>query len=599
MTLETGFTIDGCKVIPQEGRIVGPNGACRVEPKAMAVLLELARHAPQLRTRQQVVQAVWPRGHVSDDVLTRCVAQLRRALGDQARPARLLETVPKRGYRLCVKPIALPTEGSEAPTTQAAPPAVARGTLVVLPLRHLSPTGQAYVADGVTELLIMRLCALRDVRVISRTTASRLAQADGGMVAIAQACRADWVVEGSVLQEGDRVQVVVQLIDAHTDVHLWAADFVRDLQDLLSLQNQIAAELAAAIRGQIGHVTWATGRAPSMSPEGVREYLHARQLMSRRTTAALRDAVRLFESVTASTPDFAEAWVALAECELMLAHYGAPDALQLIAGCHDDLEEAFRLDPDSPVACAARSSARLFFERDLDGAARDAERAVDLLPQHVMGLLAMANVCVVRGDFAAASSWIARAHEADPLDVGIAMNVGDHLLLQHRYHEAVQALREAVDIVADHRPSQLRLAWALALEGQGDAAVALLARIADAGRADGPWLEYAALVASACGQLEAAQRYEHALGNLARQMPVSAWSRARAAAAAGRIDDALRWLQKADQQKSSSMVFVQLTPAFDCLRGLRTFDDLAARAVPLSRMLGEMHPGRRPTPEQA
>lgn len=104
MDLESGFSIAQREVVPLEGRVRGPGGVVHVEPKAMQVLLELARHAPAVRSRAQIEQAVWPRGFVSEDVLTRCIGQLRRALGDDTRPPALLETIPKRGYRLRVAP---------------------------------------------------------------------------------------------------------------------------------------------------------------------------------------------------------------------------------------------------------------------------------------------------------------------------------------------------------------------------------------------------------------------------------------------------------------------------------------------------------------
>lgn len=115
MPLRTGFRIGPREVRPLEGRVHGPQGDCRIEPKAMEVLLELARHAPEVRSREQIEHCVWPRGYVSEDVLTRCIGQLRRALGDAARSPALLETIPKRGYRLRVvpQPLAQAHEGQD------------------------------------------------------------------------------------------------------------------------------------------------------------------------------------------------------------------------------------------------------------------------------------------------------------------------------------------------------------------------------------------------------------------------------------------------------------------------------------------------------
>ncbi len=132
MDLESGFWLAGRSVLPVEGSVAGPAGLQRIEPKAMAVLLELARHAPQTRSRAQIEQTAWPRGHVSEDALTRCIGQLRRALGDDARAPELLETVPRRGYRLRATPQALvdprAPAASGASAGAAGPPAAWTGT---------------------------------------------------------------------------------------------------------------------------------------------------------------------------------------------------------------------------------------------------------------------------------------------------------------------------------------------------------------------------------------------------------------------------------------------------------------------------------------
>ena len=161
VNLQEGFRLGPFEVVPQRNRIAGPGGDTRVEPKTMAVLLELAAAAGGTVDRESLIRAVWPRGFVTDDVLTRCVGQLRKALGDSARSPRFLETVPKTGYRL-VAPV--------RPRTQAMPgqPPAGEG-VVVLPFQNLSASGQdQYVADGLTEMVLARHGARRGQRFSTR-----------------------------------------------------------------------------------------------------------------------------------------------------------------------------------------------------------------------------------------------------------------------------------------------------------------------------------------------------------------------------------------------------------------------------------------------
>ncbi len=96
--------------------------------------------------------------------------------------------------------------------------------------------------------------------------------------------------------------MIAQLIDARTSAHVWAADYVRDLQDLLPLQNEIALRLATAIRAQLGAESGPPDRLPSLPPQVMRDYLHGRQSIAQRTLASLGEAAGLFEVVTAAAP---------------------------------------------------------------------------------------------------------------------------------------------------------------------------------------------------------------------------------------------------------------------------------------------------------
>jgi len=565
MGLHEGFRIGEYGVFPLEGRITGPGGSLRVEPKAMAVLVELARHAPEVRSRAQIEQVVWPRGFVSDDALTRCIGQLRRALGDDSKSPTLLETIPKRGYRLRA---AVCSRGS---TSRA----VAKTeSLLVLPFRHLSNSTETFIADGLTELLILRLCSVHGLRILSRTTAMEFASTTVGLADIAARSGADWVVEGAVLQFGDQVQVVAQLVDARTDAHVWSGNHTRGLQDLLAVQNDIAESVAAAISVQLARDGGPAWRAPVLAPPVMRNYLRARHLMSRRTVPALREALAALEAAIAESAEFAPAWASRAECELLLMHYGAAPTEALLGPCESHLERALALDPNLGIALSARAGLRFFFALDFDGAERDVQRALALLPSWGTAMVLLASLSAVRHRFAEASAWIGQALLVDPLDVGTNMNLGDHMILQRRWSDAVGALRRALELAPGHRPSQFRLAWALALGSRGDAARETLAACRVDGSTDAAWLEYAALVEGACGDARTAAMHDDALVRLGASQRVSAWSIARSAAAAGRREAALAALNAAVRERSSSLPFLRLTPAFEILHGEARFEAL-------------------------
>jgi TolB-like protein len=155
------------------------------------------------------------------------------------------------------KPAAASTAPVSVSPAPAAPRASAHRTdgsiaLAVLPLNSFSPdAGDEYVADGMTEALIAELAQVHGLRVISRTSSMRYKGAQRALPDIARELDVDMIVEGSIVKAGNRLRVTAQLIDANSDEHVWAATYDRAVQDLLVVQQEIAAavtgEIAAAL----------------------------------------------------------------------------------------------------------------------------------------------------------------------------------------------------------------------------------------------------------------------------------------------------------------------------------------------------------------
>ena len=573
--LESGFCIGDAVIRPVEGLVDGPCGRVRIEPKAMAVLLELARNAGEVCSREQLQQTVWPRGFTTDDVLTRCIGQIRKALGDDPKRATHIETLPRRGYRL-LSPIARIDAGRTARGNTV--PATEPDRLIVLPFQYLASASDSYVADGIVELLTAQLSSFRGLRVISRTTAMHFKDTPMSLTEVAERTGADLAVEGSVLQAGSRVQVVVQLIDTRTDLHIWAEDYVRDIGDLLVLQNEIAKRIAAAIRLQAGAGDAPTPRPAAVLPsDTMLAYLRGRDCLSQRTTESLRDAVTHFSVVCASVPDYAPAWASRAEAQFMLTHYGADPSDAGLAACRADLDCALGLDPNNAIALACRGVLQLTAERDTRSAEQDLLAALASQPGYSIAMLSLANLYAIQGRFSDATNWLEQALLVDPLDVGINMNWGDHLILQRRYDDAIAALDKALELAPAHRPAALRRCWALSLAGQATTAARVIKTLGPESDYDWQWHEYAAIAAGASDDRASAGRQWRELLRINELKPVSPWSMARGAAAAGDREASLDWLRRAQAQNSTSFPFAAVTPAFDTLR-----NDPAFKRVTLS-----------------
>jgi TolB-like protein/DNA-binding winged helix-turn-helix (wHTH) protein/Tfp pilus assembly protein PilF len=567
--LSPGFRLNGWAVWPASGEIDSPAGRVRVEPKAMAVLVMLAEAGGAVVSREALIRGVWPRGFVTDDVLTRCISQLRKSFGDPAAEPMFLQTIPRRGYRLVcrIEP------GMVASPAAPGPP---DATLLVLPFQSLGAESDSCVADGLTELLIARLSALRQVRVISRTTAMKYRHCALSIPEIAAQVGATWVVEGSVLGTANRIQVVAQFIDAQADAHVWAETYVRDLEDLLTIQNEIANRVAASVKRKLQIDEVPGGPTATLSALELRQYLRGRQLISRRTPEALREALGLLQQLAAGAPDYAPAWSSIAEIRFMLMHYGEEPAARMLDPCRESLQRALTLRPDDPQSLGLAGILELLLDWRPERAMLTLARALEQRPSYTMAMLGLANACAVTARFAEAEAWMRHALECDPLDVGLNMNLGDHLILQGRFAAAAHALAAVDSLSPGHRPSLLRRAWALALAGERCAAADTLARARTDDAPDHQWLEYAAMVHGVSGDRAGAAAALASLEALAAHRHISAWGRARACAAAGDAGRAMHWLRAAVRARESSVPFVRVTPAFRELRRHPEFVQLVA-----------------------
>src|SRR5688500_12151935 len=256
--------------------------------KQFDLLLALVRYAGHLRSRDQLVETVWPDTIVEEHSLTSRVSALRKILGDEGETPRYIETVRGRGYRfiadvataaspqtaadLAAPPSArrvpaktlraalvratggrgaLAWRSRTAPGSPEAPEVPAR-SIAALPFASLSSDPEnAYFASGVPDMILTKLAGIADLRVISRTSTRDIASQPGDLRAIGRQFGVATVLEGSVQKDGDRVLINVQLIDARTDAHLWAQAYTRPFSNIFEIETDIASRVAEALQATL------------------------------------------------------------------------------------------------------------------------------------------------------------------------------------------------------------------------------------------------------------------------------------------------------------------------------------------------------------
>src|ERR1700712_595712 len=306
---------------PRGGLLCGDRSG-RVAPTAAGLLCYMASRPGEVISKEELFGAVWPEVTVGDAALVTCIQELRKALGDDARRPRYIETLHRRGYRFVGKIAAAPF-----PAIDSKPPVLAlpdRPSIAVLPFDNMSDgPDQEYFADGISEDLITALSRIHWLFVIARNSPFVYKNRAVDVKQVSRELGVRYVLEGSVRRAGKRIRISAQLIDAITGGHHWAERYDRELGDIFAVQDEITRNVVAAIEPRL---LAAEGvRALSRSPDDLGAWERVARAETdgwRLTRADYATAIKDLEQTVEIYPDYAPARSRLAFRLLFSAHMG-------------------------------------------------------------------------------------------------------------------------------------------------------------------------------------------------------------------------------------------------------------------------------------
>jgi serine/threonine protein kinase/Tfp pilus assembly protein PilF len=350
-------------------------------------------------------------------------------------------------------------------------------SLAVLPISNLSgDSAQDYFADGMTDTLIAGLAKVGALRVISRTSVMQYKGSQKPLREIARDLNVDAIVEGSVQRFGEQVQVVVRLIHASSDRHVWSGTYNRDLREILTLQNEVARAVTQAI--QIKPTTQEQMRlaqARPIDPAAYDYFLRGRFYLNRQTKADNETAIEMFDRAVATDPTFAAAHAELAQACVWRFFLFTPDEKQWEEKAFVAVETALSLDSDSAEAHLARG--RLLWTPSNhfphDKAIQEYRRALALNPSLDEARNQLALVYGHVGLLDEALQELERAVAINPSNALARFRVGEMLLFQSKYEQALNALR---NVPREVNPALVghQIVWALFNLGRKEEASATL-----------------------------------------------------------------------------------------------------------------------------
>jgi eukaryotic-like serine/threonine-protein kinase len=319
-------------------------------------------------------------------------------------------------------------------------------SLAVLPLVNNSGDAeQEYFADAVTDELIADLARVRQLRVISRTSAMSYKATQKLLPQIARELGVDAVVEGSVVRNGTRVKITAELIDPVTDFHIWSDSYEREIHDMVALQNEMAATISRKLELELtpdDRARLEGGRR--IDPEAYEAYVKGRYYYNKRSQADLLRAVDEFQRAIDADPAYPAAYAGLADAYSLIGYqnYLAPrDAFPKATAA---ARRALELDRNLAEPHASLGYIHLYYDWDFPAAESEFQRAVALNPNSVTARHFYSILLTALLRPSEARAQIERARDLDPLSPLVASDMGFELYYAQQYDQAIKALRDAI-----------------------------------------------------------------------------------------------------------------------------------------------------------
>ena len=441
----------------------------KLDRKPLELLILLATRPGQLVTHQEAIHAVWGTHAVIefDSALYTAIRKVRRALGDRSSRPRIVETVPRKGYRF----IAASTDHATHAYAQEEAESN-RKMLAVLPLENLSGDARYdYFTDGLTEDLIAELGSFspRELGVIARTSVMRYKGGRTRAARIGADLGVEYLIQGSARHERGRVRIAVQLIRTDDQTVVWADALERTADDVLQIQAEVASAVADRIRLKL-----AVGPRSLVhtDPAVYDLYLRGRYLSELRTALANRRAIRLFESALRRDPRYAPAWAGLARCYAIQAITSDVRPRDSFPLAREASERALALDPVLPEALIARGVTNFWFDWQWDAAERDFRRARELNPSNAAARMFLAHLQSNLARHDSAITEIQAGQRLDPFAPIMKTHEAHFLYNAGRYHEAAEPLQRALDLAPRFWVARIVAGKILGMRGQVRDAIA-------------------------------------------------------------------------------------------------------------------------------
>jgi DNA-binding winged helix-turn-helix (wHTH) protein/TolB-like protein/Flp pilus assembly protein TadD len=603
---------------PVEHILLRGDQVVALTPKAFETLALLVRSCGHLVRKEELLERVWRDTIVEEGNLNVIIHTLRKALGDDPRKSKYIETVAKCGYRF-VAEVRKANEQKEAieasidslpvydvkrssyqeqiaasatfffvwrsnhppKAAVAATPAPVR-SIAVLPFRVLSSEkGDEYLSLGLADALITSLSQTRQVIVRQTEAVAKYQNTGKDPLEAGREQGVDAVLEGQVQRIGDRVRVTARLVRTSDGASLWADRFEEKFTNIFAVEDAVAEKVARttilAMKG--------TGEAPAErltkryteNNEAYEAYLKGRYMWNKRTVDSLQKALAYFQQAIRLDPNYSLAYVGLADTYTLLSFFTLAAPNDAFPKAKAAAEKALAIDSTLAEAYTALGQYKAYYEWDWNGAEEQFQKGIDLNPNYPLLHHWRSLNLIAMGRMDEARAAMRRALELDPLLLVTNVNLGRIDYYEGRYDQAIKQYQRALELDKDFMRTHLRLGLAYVQQGRYQEAVAEYNRALEIA-GDTPQIRaHIAHVMAVSGKRSEALAALAALQERAKRQYVPPYDIALIYVGLGEKNKAFVWLEKAYNDHSTEMIYFKVEPMLAPLRSDSRYQDLLRR----------------------
>jgi eukaryotic-like serine/threonine-protein kinase len=450
-------------------------------------------------------------------------------------------------------------------------------SIAVLPFDNLSnDREQEYFVSGIHEELLTNLSKIKALRVISKTSVMQFEKTTKTASEIARELNVDALIEGSVMRAEGQVRINVQLIDGSTDKHLWAESYDRDSKNILKMLSEVAQTIAEEIK--IAVTSQEKDRIAAVhfvKPEVHEEYLKGRYLTLRFDSTGFPAALTHFRTSTEIDPNFAPGYSGQASVYFLMGYFGMKPHSEVIPNARMMAMKALEIDEGLGEAHTVLSWIKLSYDWDWPGAAKEAQRALELNPNDAIARHAYGDYLMfIMGQVEEGLHQVMIARDIDPLSPSSVIPAIYHLQLVHQYDKMIDECRKLLATDPNYPGARGTLRDALWLNGNYEEAFIEFQKTWNWNDALKGALKHGYRVSGPKG---AVRELASTFAKQSIPFTGSVLGVATLYAFAGDKDSTFVWLEKAYAEHTADLFNIHGSPTYDFLRFDPRFQSLLRR----------------------